>query len=108
MTIFAIIDHAKGAHSVSIELLPTTLFIFGNPKAGSPLMQCTQSIALDLPQKMLITENKKGEVNITYNDPSYLSQRHDLAGCEKNIEGIKKALSMFAKKSAGLNPSNSK
>lgn len=103
MTIFAVVDHAKGAESVSIDLLPTTLFIFGNPKAGSPLMKCEQSIALDLPQKMLISENSEGEVFVSYNAPDYIASRHELSGCEKNLMVITNALKGIANKAAGLN-----
>ncbi|GAB2199054.1 DUF302 domain-containing protein [Sessilibacter sp. MAH4] len=96
MTLFTVVDHAKGAASVGIDLTPTSLFIFGNPKAGSPLMQCSISVALDLPQKILITESKQGIVSITYNDPHYLAERHTLTGCENNIEKISAALNGIA------------
>lgn len=62
MTVFARIDHAAGAASVNLELRPTQLVIFGNPKVGSLLMQCSQSTAIDLPQKALIWQDVSGQV----------------------------------------------
>ena len=71
--------------------------MFGNPKLGTPLMQCEQSIALDLPQKMLIWEDEAGDVSLAYTDPSYLSRRHKLKGCgEDAIKTIASALNNFS------------
>jgi len=92
MTIFNHIKHSQSAGRVGVKLRPTELIIFGNPKVGSPLMACQQSIAIDLPQKALIWEDEKGKVWISYNDPRYLAARHHLAGCEKIIKKIGKAL----------------
>jgi uncharacterized protein (DUF302 family) len=93
MTIFERIKHSDGAANVGIELRATELFIFGNPKVGSPLMQCQQSVAIDLPQKALIWEDGDAQVWISYNDPRYLEQRHGISGCEEVISKIEKALS---------------
>ena len=76
MKVFASIPHSKGAASVGVELNPTTLIVFGNPKAGAPLMACQQSVGIDLPQKALVTEDAKGMVWLSYNKPSYLAKRH--------------------------------
>jgi len=97
MTVFIRINHAEGAQKVGKNLRPTELVIFGNPKVGTPLMQCGQSVAIDLPQKALIWEDKAGQVWLTYNDPKYLANRHGLAGCEEVIKKIEKALGNFAK-----------
>jgi len=97
MTVFIRIDHAKGARKVGENLRPTELVIFGNPKVGTPLMQCGQSVAIDLPQKALIWEDEAGQVWLTYNDPYYLANRHSLAGCDEVIKKIEKALGNFAK-----------
>ncbi|MFT5658272.1 MAG: hypothetical protein ACI9KN_001551 [Gammaproteobacteria bacterium] len=59
-------------------------------------MQCKQSVAIDLPQKALIFENKAGQVWLAYNKPEYLANRHDLQGCEKVLGKIKGALANFA------------
>ena len=85
MTIFARINHAAGAQKIGKELRPTELVIFGNPKAGTPLMQCNQTTAIDLPQKMLIWEDEKGQVWLTYNNPEYLAHRHKLADCAEKV-----------------------
>lgn len=96
MTVFARIDHAAGAHKAGKELKPTEVLVFGNPKVGTPLMQCAPSVAIDLPQKALISENEKGEVWLSYNDPQYLAQRHGISGCEEVIKKIQGALGKFA------------
>ncbi len=82
MTIFNRISHSEGAAKIGIQLRETELIIFGNPKAGSPLMKCQQSIAIDLPQKALIWKDENNKVWISYNDMEYLIKRHDLQGCE--------------------------
>lgn len=96
MTVFMRINHAEGARKVGKNLRPTELIIFGNPKVGTPLMQCGQSIAIDLPQKALIWQDQAGQVWLTYNDPSYLANRHNLSGCDEVIKTIEKALGNFA------------
>jgi len=93
MTIFKRINHSKGAANVGIKMPETELFIFGNPKVGSPLMQCQQSVAIDLPQKALVWADDQGKVWISYNDPRYLKKRHNISGCEETIAKIEKALS---------------
>lgn len=98
MTVFIRIDHAQGARKVGKDLRPTELVIFGNPKAGTPLMQCAQSVAIDLPQKALVWEDSEGIIWLSYNDPKYLEKRHGIKGCEKAIANIEKALGNFAKK----------
>lgn len=97
MTVFARIDHAGGATSVGRNLRPTELVIFGNPRVGTPLMSCRQTVGLDLPQKALIWEDQEGDVWLSYNDPMYLARRHDLEGCESVLSKVAGALSNFAK-----------
>ena len=101
MTIFNRIKHSEAAASVGVELRQTELFIFGNPKVGSPLMQCQQSVAIDLPQKALIWEDENAKVWISYNDPAYLVKRHDIAGCEEVLAKIGKVLAGLTKSAAG-------
>ncbi len=98
MTVFIRINHAKGAKTVNKELRPTELVIFGNPKAGTPLMQYAQSAGIDLPQKALIWEDGSGQVWLSYNDPKYLEKRHGIKGYEKVVGNIAKALNNFARK----------
>jgi uncharacterized protein (DUF302 family) len=98
MTVFIRIDHTKGAKKVGKDLRPTELVIFGNPKVGTPLMQCAQTTAIDLPQKALIWKDDAGQVWLTYNDPIYLETRHGIKGCEKVLGKVAKVLGNFAKK----------
>ena len=96
MTVFSRIDHAAAAQKVGVDLRPTTLVIFGNPKIGSPLMKCSQSAGLDLPQKALISQDEQGQVWLSYNDPAYLKDRHQIKGCEEVLKKISGALNKFA------------
>ncbi|MEE9334184.1 MAG: DUF302 domain-containing protein [Granulosicoccaceae bacterium] len=97
MKIMARVDHSAGATSVDLALRPTELMIFGNPKAGTPLMLCSQSLAIDLPQKMLAWEDEAGKVWLGYNDPTYIKARHGTEGCDAVFEKISGALANFAK-----------
>ena len=97
MTIFNRISHSEGASNVGIELRETELIIFGNPKVGSPLMQCKQSVAIDLPQKALIWRDEDSQVWISYNDPEYLKVRHNITGCDEVLSKIEKALAGMTK-----------
>ncbi|MGR3278207.1 DUF302 domain-containing protein [Acaryochloris marina NIES-2412] len=96
MTVFTRIDHAAGAQSVGQSLPPTEVVVFGNPKVGTPLMQCSPTVAIDLPQKALIREDKTGKVWLSYNNPQYLAQRHQVEGCDAVLTKIKQALAKFA------------
>jgi uncharacterized protein (DUF302 family) len=100
MTVFARINHAKGAASVDMKLAPTEQIIFGNPKIGTPLMHCERTVAIDLPQKTLIWEDDSGQVWITYNDPEYIKARHEVQGCDEVFERVKSALQSFAEAAA--------
>lgn len=76
--LFTVIDHSGEAQKAGLEMRPTKLLIFGNPKAGTPLMVAAPSIAIDLPLKLLVWEDPEGKVRISFNDPKYLQQRHAL------------------------------
>jgi len=78
ITLFALIDHSGEAAKVGMKMLPTKLLIFGNPKAGTPLMLAAPSIAIDLPLKILVWEDAQGKVWLSYNSPEYLEERHGL------------------------------
>ena len=71
--------------------------MFGNPKAGTPLMNCEQSVAIDLPQKILISEDADKKVWLSYNNPEYLKSRHNIKGCDTEIANIAKALDGVSK-----------
>jgi uncharacterized protein (DUF302 family) len=78
VALFALIDHSGEAEKVGMKMRPTKLLIFGNPKAGTPLMLATPSVAIDLPLKILIWEDANGKVWVTYNSPEFLRERHGL------------------------------
>lgn len=78
ITIFALIDHSGEAIKAGMKMRPTKLLIFGNPKAGTPVMLAAPSCAIDLPLKVLIWEDGRGKVLVTYNSPAYLQERHNI------------------------------
>ena len=78
VTLFALVDHSGEAEKVGMKMPPTKLLIFGNPKGGTPLMLAAPSIAIDLPLKILVSEDAQGKVWLSYNSPEYLQQRHGL------------------------------
>lgn len=90
------VDHAENAASVDRELPPTTLLLVGNPDVGTPLMQASRSIAIDLPQKLLVWESDDGDVEVTYNDPQYLAERHGIEGQDERIETVSSVLEDLA------------
>ena len=79
LTVFADTDHAAGATAVGLSLLPTELLIFGSAVGGTPLMQAAQTIGIDLPLKVLVWQDEARKTWLSYNDPSWLAQRHRLA-----------------------------
>jgi uncharacterized protein (DUF302 family) len=76
--LFTIVDHSGEAASAGLKMPPTKLLIFGNPRAGTPVMLASPSAALDLPLKILVAEDAGGKVWIFYNAPGYLQARHNL------------------------------
>jgi uncharacterized protein (DUF302 family) len=78
VTLFALVDHSGEAEKAGMKMLPTKLLIFGSPKAGTPLMLASPSIAIDLPLKILVWEDGQGKVWVSYNSPAYLQERHNL------------------------------
>ena len=88
MTVFARIDHAAGATGVGLSLPPTEVLIFGNAKAGTPLMQSTQTIGIDLPLRALVWQDASGNTWLSYNDPAWLAKRHGLSGATEAAVGL--------------------
>jgi uncharacterized protein (DUF302 family) len=78
VTLFALVDHSGEAEKAGMRMPPTKLLIFGNPKAGTPLMLAAPSSAIDLPLKILVWQDVQGKVWISYNSPQYLQKRHGL------------------------------
>jgi uncharacterized protein (DUF302 family) len=95
LNVFARIDHAAGASKVGKTLRPTEVLIFGNPQGGTPVMECAQSVGIDLPPKALVWEDAQGQVWLGYNDPAWIVQRHGAAQCPA-AEAMGKALSSLA------------
>lgn len=91
-TIIARVDHAAAASKVDMTLAPTELLIFGNPKGGTPLMQCQQVLGLELPLKVLAWEQTSGEVLLSYTDPQFLASRYGATGCDEVVTNISNAL----------------
>jgi uncharacterized protein (DUF302 family) len=98
MTVFARIDHAAGAAEAGLSQQPTELLIFGNAKAGTPLMQSIQTIGIDLPLKALVWQNGSGNTWLSYNDPSWLAKRHGLGHeVEATVRAMAAALDAVAR-----------
>ncbi len=92
MRVFARVNHTKGAEKVRLELRPTELLIFGNPKVGTLLMQSNQSAGLDLPLKALAWKAGDGSVWLAYNDPGYLAARHGITDRDAVVTKMRAAL----------------
>ena len=100
MTVFARIDHAAGAAEVGLTLRPTELIIFGNARGGTPLMQSVQTVGIDLPLKALVWEDASGKTWLSYNEPSWIAQRHSVANAEQVVSKMAAALSAMSRKAA--------
>ena len=77
--LFALIDHSGEAAAAGLTMPPTKVLIFGNPKAGTPLMLSAPSLALDLPLRILVAENPTGQTQLSWTDPTWLQHRHDFS-----------------------------
>ena len=95
LNVFARIDHAAGATKAGMSLRPTEVLIFGNPKGGTPFMECAQTVGIDLPLKALVWEDASSQVWLAYNDPAYIAKRHDAGECPV-VENLHKVLSGLA------------
>lgn len=100
MRVFNRIDHQGNAKSVDLTMKPAIVFIFGNPKIGTKLMNCSDTAALDLPQKMLIREDAQQMVALLYNKPLYLKNRHHMKGCDELLDTVSQALEGIARAAA--------
>lgn len=102
LTLVTTIDHAANAASVGQSLPPTTLFLFGDPATGTPFIQADRSVAIDLPQKLLVWEDD-GDVFLTYNDPRFLAERHGLDAADQRLATIADGLEELVAAIAGGN-----
>jgi uncharacterized protein (DUF302 family) len=101
MNVFSVINHTDGAANVGLELRPTVLVIFGNPRVGTQLMLCDQSIAIELPLKILIWQDEEGETWVGYRDPPGYAEYYNMGGCTEVLARVRKALQMFSQSAAG-------
>jgi uncharacterized protein (DUF302 family) len=85
MAVMARIDHAAAAAQVGMTLRPTEVVVFGNPRAGTPLMQAVQTVGIDLPLKALVWEDDAGRTWLAYNDPTWIAARHGLDASEPAV-----------------------
>ncbi|MEO1282237.1 MAG: DUF302 domain-containing protein [Pseudomonadota bacterium] len=99
--VFARVDHSAGAKTADLELAPTQLLIFGNPKLGTPLMLSNRAIAIDLPMKALAWQDKDGSVYLSYNNPDALKSRHAITDRDKVFAKMTKALGALTDKATG-------
>ncbi|HEY1578267.1 MAG TPA: DUF302 domain-containing protein [Terracidiphilus sp.] len=100
VNLFAVIDHSGEAAKVGLAMPNTKLLIFGNPKAGTPVMLAAPSIAIDLPLKLLVAEDREGNVSVSYNSAEFLAQRHgvpaELVKVLAAVEGLARAATFIA------------
>ena len=100
-TVFARIDHAAGAAQVGLALRPTEVLIFGNARGGTPLMQSSQTVGIDLPLKCLVWQDAAGKTWLSYNDPSWIAQRHGLgAAADAAVKAMADMLGAVTKAAA--------
>ena len=102
MNVFARIDHAAGAAKVGLTLPPTELIIFGSARGGTPLMQSVQTIGIDLPLKALVWEDAAGKTWISYNEPKWIVQRHDVANAQPIVTKMADLFRAISTKAANL------
>ena len=101
MTVLARIDHAEGAELAGLALGPTVVMIFGNAKAGTPLMQANRTIGVDLPLKVLVWQDEHGVTQLTYNDVGWLAKRHAVSqALSPIVQKMKHALDEVLKSAA--------
>ncbi len=102
LAIFARIDHAAGAKSVGLDLPPTDVVIFGSPQSGTPLMQNSETIGLELPLKVLVRRQANGETILAYDDPAWLAKRFAVpASAAPIVAKMQAALAAVAAEAAG-------
>lgn len=99
--LIATVDHTKGAVKAGLELEPTVEVFFGNPAVGTPLMQLARTVAIDLPQKILVTQGDNG-VRVLHNDPTYLASRHGIPADTPQLAMQAGALQNLANVAAGI------
>jgi len=97
LAVLAHVDHAAAAAKAGMDLRPTDLLVFGNPKGGTPLMQANQTMGIDLPLKALVWQDGNGKTWLGYNDPAWLTARHGVEN-EKVVVAMREMLAVVAAK----------
>jgi uncharacterized protein (DUF302 family) len=101
MTVMARINHAARAAEAGLSLRPTEVIIFGNPRAGTPLMLAGQTIGIDLPLKALVWQDASGATWVSWNEPAWLVKRHEIGGAENTVTAMTRGLRDIATKATG-------
>jgi uncharacterized protein (DUF302 family) len=103
MSIVARVDHAAAAAKAGMDMRPTELLIFGNPKVGTKLMQAAQTMGIDLPLKALVWQDDRGKTWLAYNDPKWLAARHGVedAALDHFLTAMISVLALVAKEATG-------
>ena len=101
LNVFARIDHAAGAAEAGLTLALTELMIFGNARGGTPLMQSAQTVGIDLPLKALVWQDASGKTWLSYNEASWIAQRHGVADAQPAVSKMADLLSAISRKAAG-------
>lgn len=96
--VFARINHSALAAQAGLALRPMEVIIFGNPRGGTPLMQASQTMGIDLPLKALVWQDEAGKTWLSYNDPGWLAKRHKATGTERVVTAMRSALGEIASK----------
>ncbi len=102
LTIFAIVDHAANARQADLTLPPTTLVLFGNPRAGTLLMHCDPAVAVDLPLRMLVWEDAESRTWIGHQAVALLRARYRLEACGEVLDRIEAVLEALRREAAGV------
>jgi uncharacterized protein (DUF302 family) len=95
ITVFATIDHAAGAREVGLELPDETVVVFGDPRAGTPLMQKDPTVGIDLPLRVLVWD-ERGTTKVGYEDPTELADRYRLDETQERLERMRALLADLA------------
>ena len=103
MQVFVRVDHAAGAAAAGLDLRPTEVILFGNARAGTPLMQLDQTLGIDLPLKALVWQDAVGKTWLSYDEPQWLVQRHGIGDqAERMVELMAAALGKVANEAAAV------
>jgi len=108
MGVFARINHAALAAEIGLTLRPTEVILFGNPRGGTPLMQASQTMGIDLPLKGLVWQDALDKTWLSYNEPAWLAKRHEVGGADHTVATMAHALSEIASKATGNRTSDQK